>query len=75
MARYLLKRLGLAIITLWILSVMIFFAGQVLPGDPGRAILGPFASQSAVTALDRQHLKRASYQDDEQTLPEEVTAA
>jgi peptide/nickel transport system permease protein len=53
-ARYLLKRLGLAIITLWILSVMIFFAGQVLPGDPGRAILGPFASQSAVTALDRQ---------------------
>ncbi len=54
MARYLLKRLGLAIITLWILSVMIFFAGQVLPGDPGRAILGPFASQSAVTALDRQ---------------------
>ena len=54
MARYLLKRLGLAIITLWILSVIIFFAGQVLPGDPGRAILGPFASQSAVTALDRQ---------------------
>jgi peptide/nickel transport system permease protein len=53
-ARYLLKRLGLAIITLWILSVIIFFAGQVLPGDPGRAILGPFASQSAVTALDRQ---------------------
>jgi peptide/nickel transport system permease protein len=53
-ARYLLKRLGLAIITLWILSVIIFFAGQVLPGDPGRAILGPFASQSAVTALDHQ---------------------
>jgi peptide/nickel transport system permease protein len=53
-ARYLLKRLGLAIITLWILSVIIFFAGQVLPGDPGRAILGPFASQSAVTVLDHQ---------------------
>jgi peptide/nickel transport system permease protein len=53
-ARYLLKRLGLAVITLWILSVIIFFAGQVLPGDPGRAILGPFASPSAVTALDHQ---------------------
>jgi peptide/nickel transport system permease protein len=53
-ARYLLKRLGLAIVTLWILSVIIFFAGQVLPGDPGRAILGPFASQSAVTVLDHQ---------------------
>jgi peptide/nickel transport system permease protein len=54
LARYLLKRLGLAVITLWILSVIIFFAGQVLPGDPGRAILGPFASQGAVSNLDRQ---------------------
>ncbi len=54
MARYLLKRLGLAVVTLWILSVIIFFAGQVLPGDPGRAILGPFASRTAVASLDRQ---------------------
>ena len=27
------------------------------------------------TALDRQHLKRASYQDDEHAVREEVTAA
>lgn len=53
MGGYLLKRLGLALLTLILLSLIIFFAGQVLPGDPGRAILGPFASQSAVTALDR----------------------
>jgi peptide/nickel transport system permease protein len=54
LARYLLKRLGLAIVTLWILSVIIFFAGQVLPGDPGRAILGNFASAKAVASLDHQ---------------------
>jgi peptide/nickel transport system permease protein len=54
LAIYLLRRLGLAVITLWLLSVIIFFAGQVLPGDPGRAILGPFASQGAVTSLNRQ---------------------
>ena len=53
MARYLLTRLGLAVLTLALLSMIIFFAGQVLPGDPGRAILGPFASQHAVSALDR----------------------
>jgi peptide/nickel transport system permease protein len=52
--RYLLRRLGLAIVTLWILSVIVFLAGQVLPGDPGRAVLGPFASRSAVAALDHQ---------------------
>jgi peptide/nickel transport system permease protein len=49
---YLLRRLGLALLTLVLLSLIIFLAGQVLPGNPGRAILGPFASQHAVTALD-----------------------
>jgi peptide/nickel transport system permease protein len=52
--RYVVKRIGLALLTLVLLSVIIFFAGQVLPGNPGRAILGPFASQQAVANLDRQ---------------------
>jgi len=53
-ATYVLRRVGLALVTLWLLSVIVFFAGQVLPGDPGRAILGPLAAQSAVHALDTQ---------------------
>jgi peptide/nickel transport system permease protein len=53
-AMFLLRRLGLMILTLWIVSLIVFFAGQILPGDPGRAILGPFASQSSVQALDAQ---------------------
>jgi peptide/nickel transport system permease protein len=36
------------------LSVIVFLAGQVLPGDPARAILGPLASPQAVTALRHQ---------------------
>ena len=52
--RYLLKRLGLAVVTLWLLSVIVFFAGQVVPGDPGRAILGNLADPRAVAALDHQ---------------------
>jgi peptide/nickel transport system permease protein len=51
-AGYLLRRLGLAVLTLFLLSIIIFIAGQVVPGDPGRAILGPFAASSAVQALD-----------------------
>jgi peptide/nickel transport system permease protein len=51
---FVLRRLGLAILTLWLLSVIVFVAGQVLPGDPGRAILGPLAAPSAVRALDTQ---------------------
>jgi len=52
MATFLLKRLGLMVLTLFILSVIVFLAGQVLPGDPGRSILGNLASQSAVQSLD-----------------------
>jgi peptide/nickel transport system permease protein len=53
-AWYLLKRLGLALLTLFLLSLIIFFAGQVLPGDPGRAILGAFSTRSAQRALDHK---------------------
>jgi peptide/nickel transport system permease protein len=54
MAAFLLRRLGFMILTLWLLSLIIFFAGQVLPGDPGRAVLGNLASQSSVQALDHR---------------------
>jgi peptide/nickel transport system permease protein len=54
MGRFLLKRLGLALITLWLLSLFVFFGAQVLPGDVGRRILGPFADQRAVDALNHQ---------------------
>ena len=54
MARFLLKRLGLATITLFLLTVIVFFASQVLPGNVGRRILGPFADQRAVDSLNHQ---------------------
>ena len=54
MGRYVAKRLGLAIMTLFLLSVLVFVAGQVLPGSPSRSILGNFASEQAVAQMDRQ---------------------
>jgi ABC-type dipeptide/oligopeptide/nickel transport system permease component len=39
--KFLLRRLALSLVTLWPLSVIIFAAGQLLPGDVGRAVLGP----------------------------------
>ena len=54
MVTFLARRLGLMVLTLWIISLIVFFAGQILPGDPGRAILGPFAAKSAVQVLDTQ---------------------
>ena len=37
-----------------LLSIIVFFAAQVLPGDVGRRILGPFADQAAVDALNEE---------------------
>ncbi len=54
MLLFILKRVGLGLITLFILSVIVFAAAQVLPGDPARAILGPLAAPSAVKQLSHQ---------------------
>jgi peptide/nickel transport system permease protein len=52
MSRYVLRRIGLALITLFLISVLVFIGTQMLPGDVGRRILGPFANQEAVDALN-----------------------
>jgi peptide/nickel transport system permease protein len=54
MATFLLRRLGLMILTLWLLTLIVFLAGQVLPGDPARSVLGNQAAPSAIQALDHQ---------------------
>ncbi len=54
MTRFLLKRLGLALITLFLLSVIVFAVSSVLPGNVGRAVLGPFAAQESVDQLNEQ---------------------
>jgi peptide/nickel transport system permease protein len=52
MSRFVLRRIGLALITLFLLSVLVFIGTQMLPGDVGRRVLGPFATQEAVDALN-----------------------
>jgi peptide/nickel transport system permease protein len=54
MTRFILKRIGLGLITLWLLSVLVFFMANVLPGNVARRVLGPFASPTAVAALNHQ---------------------
>ncbi len=48
------RRAVLSALTLLLLSVVIFAAGQLLPGDVARSILGPLADIRAVAALDHQ---------------------
>ena len=54
MARYIGRRLLLALVTLWLLATIVFIIANVLPNDIGRTILGPFAPQESVDALNQQ---------------------
>jgi len=51
---FLTRRALLSLITLAILSVIVFLGGQLLPGDVGRAVLGPLADARAVALFDHQ---------------------
>ncbi len=48
------RRLALSGLTLVLLSVVVFAGAQVLPGNVGRAILGPLASPESVAEINRQ---------------------
>jgi peptide/nickel transport system permease protein len=54
MARFLLKRIALAIVTLFLVSVIVFLVAQLLPGNLARNILGGFATQRSVNVLNHQ---------------------
>jgi peptide/nickel transport system permease protein len=54
MARFLLKRTAFALITLVLLSMIVFATAQLLPGNVGRNVLGGFADQRSVDLLNHQ---------------------
>jgi peptide/nickel transport system permease protein len=54
MARFLLRRLALAVVTLLLVSVIVFAIAQILPGNVGRNVLGGFATQQSVNQLNHQ---------------------
>jgi peptide/nickel transport system permease protein len=54
MARFIARRLLLSLLTLWLLASIVFVIANVLPNDVGRTILGPFAPQESVDALNER---------------------
>jgi peptide/nickel transport system permease protein len=52
MRRFILQRLASIVVTLWLLATIVFMLVNVLPGNVGRQILGPFAPQTEVDAFN-----------------------
>jgi peptide/nickel transport system permease protein len=53
-SRFLLRRFGLALLTLLLLSVIVFLGANLLPGNVAGRILGPFANPKAIVALNHR---------------------
>lgn len=54
LARFLVRRVALGLLTLLIVSIIVFGATQALPSDPATAMLGKNATPEAVAALTKQ---------------------
>jgi peptide/nickel transport system permease protein len=52
--RYLVKKLVILILTMFLISLFTFFAFHILPGDPAQLILGTSASPEKLDALRQQ---------------------
>lgn len=62
-ARFLVRRTALSVVTLFLVSLVIFGATQLLPGDAARAILGHQATPAGLAELRKQlHLDRSPVQ-------------
>ncbi|MDF0726582.1 ABC transporter permease [Cytobacillus sp. S13-E01] len=51
MARFLIRRLGLMVVILFIVSIIIFSLVHLTPGDPARMMLGQEATEESLNAL------------------------
>ena len=54
MTKLVVRRLALGVLTLWLISLIVFAAVLALPGDAAMAILGRDATPERITALRRR---------------------
>ncbi|MGH3435791.1 MAG: ABC transporter permease [Sciscionella sp.] len=63
MFRLIARRLLVSVLVLWLVSLLVFVATLLLPGDPARAILGQQATPERIAALQqRMHLNAPVWQ-------------
>lgn len=54
MLRFILRRLGLSILTLFLILVVVFLLTRVFPQDPAKQLAGPFGSEERVAELNEK---------------------
>ena len=54
MWQMILRRIGIGVVLLWVVSVLIFALTQILPGDAAEILLGQEATESSLAAVRRE---------------------
>jgi len=54
MTRYALRRIGMSLITLFLIVTIVFMINNVFPSDIGRRLAGPFQSQEVVDQINEE---------------------
>jgi ABC-type dipeptide/oligopeptide/nickel transport system permease component len=54
MHSYLLKRIGSAVVIMWAVATIVFFAMRLVPSDPAQVVLGNYATEEAIAAFRRE---------------------
>jgi peptide/nickel transport system permease protein len=57
MINYIIRRLLLAVLTLWLVTLVVFFALRLLPGDPLTIFMGQSASSGTMSADQLEHMR------------------
>jgi peptide/nickel transport system permease protein len=52
--RYIVRRVALSLVTLFLIITIVFLIANVFPGDVGRRLAGPFESQAQVDAINER---------------------
>ena len=58
MTKYIIKRLLLVIPMVLGVAIIVFSIINAIPGDPGRRMLGPMATQEQVDLLNEHHTRK-----------------
>jgi peptide/nickel transport system permease protein len=75
MAKLIARRLAFGVLIVWLVSVIVFLATQLLPGDAARELLGRYATPASVAYLQNEmHLNEPALQQYLHWLSDLVTA-
>ena len=56
--KLIIRRIFMGLVTIWVVSVLVFFGIEILPGDVAEAVLGQGATEETLAVLREKVLEK-----------------